>query len=772
MASNSSGLLPLIMPPDYYQRLGYTTIKTPIAFERWINGPVTQINNPLWPDIPKSPNVKNPANEAALDSVQVADAGDTSPWFGMGATPGTEDYVSQPYLGTSAKTRNMAISDQLMSLLNSIGQQQGVYFEVESGGQSSNHTAATYNQPGGWTGKRRHDNGQAADVRAYTLNADGSRHYLDFSNPTDQARWGQIVQAAVAGGATGIGAGEGYMGDQTVHIGFGSPAATWGAGDSSSTAPDWLVAAYRAGQKGPPSIAPTPFPAPNSALGAISGAIGEPSLSPALSAYADIGGGMPPLPTPRPKSPASFDGLDPSAFYTGANAFPSAAAVAASRQGVPVPLTADKPQADIFAPMQPTSGSPLPAPLTGSAPPAQLVDLAQDPNGLASILGEKPNTWAPFDQGASIWPPASPAPAAPASSPDVLTQLFGSPDGSRFDPTSLPPTGTILDVFGPNQAEAAPTTPPTYTPPTTSSGILPGPVTPTPFQPVPPGARPSTVPSGTPIPYSGSGNSDALYSLPAPPPSPLSSGPRVPLPYAAPAGLGAPDGLTPALRPSGSPPGGSGTSMPGAPPPMPHPRPSVPMVDIASGRTVPIGTTGTAQGGRYGYQVMDDGSVWNTTTGLMTAPPTVKTAAPSAASSSSQPNAFGQFAQNVWDHSLPGRLGAVFQGKNVDGGLLSLANKPETAVGTELSTAPPAVPAPPPTYSPPQEQPQGFDLSTYVKWLQGAFPNGVPTPPSAGPVVPGQQPSIIPTVKRSSGSSAGGGFDPVAYQNMLNQIYG
>lgn len=49
---------------------------------------------------------------------------------------------------------------------------------------------------------------------------------------------------------------------------------------------------------------------------------------------------------------------------------------------------------------------------------------------------------------------------------------------------------------------------------------------------------------------------------------------------------------------------------------------ALPSIRIASGRTVPIGSTGSAQGGRYSYAVQPNGSVVNTTTGHVTATPT------------------------------------------------------------------------------------------------------------------------------------------------------
>lgn len=52
------------------------------------------------------------------------------------------------------------------------------------------------------------------------------------------------------------------------------------------------------------------------------------------------------------------------------------------------------------------------------------------------------------------------------------------------------------------------------------------------------------------------------------------------------------------------------------PSPAPAPAPSAaPPVQLASGTTVPVGTTGTAQGGAYNYLVNPDGTVTNTTTG-------------------------------------------------------------------------------------------------------------------------------------------------------------
>jgi hypothetical protein len=177
------------------------------------------------------------------------------------------------------KIRDQDISPELMALLETVGNELDVYFEVHSGGQSPKGSG------GKRTGSTRHDHGKAADVKAYTLQ-DGQKRYLDFSKSKDRDLWSDIVRLAVAGGATGIGAGSDYMGNQTVHIGYGNKG-TWGAGGRSANAPEWLTAAYKSGTLTPPlnipdvasltdtrsAFAPTPA-RKSSALEAITGATG------------------------------------------------------------------------------------------------------------------------------------------------------------------------------------------------------------------------------------------------------------------------------------------------------------------------------------------------------------------------------------------------------------------------------------------------------------------------------------------------------------------
>lgn len=72
---------------------------------------------------------------------------------------------------------------------------------------------------------------------------------------------------------------------------------------------------------------------------------------------------------------------------------------------------------------------------------------------------------------------------------------------------------------------------------------------------------------------------------------------------------------------------------------------TAPAVTIASGKTVPVGTTGTSQGGAYSYQVQPDGSILNTTTGRITAP---------AAGVTPQPTAQQQNAATIEQHQKSG----------------------------------------------------------------------------------------------------------------------
>lgn len=150
-------------------------------------------------------------------------------------------------------TRSLPISDGLVRAMSFLPE-MGVTMDVYSGGQPSEGPNRV--------GSTRHDHGNAADVTFYK---DG--RMLDWNNPADVPVLSDIVSRAKAGGVTGIGAADDYMGPGRVHIGFGSPA-VWGADGKAANAPDWLHSAYYGA------------PAPSPAVGAINSA--APQVQPAV----------------------------------------------------------------------------------------------------------------------------------------------------------------------------------------------------------------------------------------------------------------------------------------------------------------------------------------------------------------------------------------------------------------------------------------------------------------------------------------------------------
>lgn len=110
--------------------------------------------------------------------------------------------------GSAAKVRKQPVSDSLVNLLEAVAEETDTYFEITSGGQ----TRGPFKKKGvDYKGSTRHDNGQAADLKAYVLDVDGTKKYLDFTTTEGNKKWSEIVSLAAAGGATGIGAGTAYM---------------------------------------------------------------------------------------------------------------------------------------------------------------------------------------------------------------------------------------------------------------------------------------------------------------------------------------------------------------------------------------------------------------------------------------------------------------------------------------------------------------------------------------------------------------------------------
>ena len=159
----------------------------------------------------------------------------TGPNTGQGS--GAVSYVS----GFNAKTRNQPIQGQLSSILSSAAAAAGVDVVITSGGQTDTRR----------TGSHRHDDGFAADVQLFSRE-EGRRSPLTTNNPQDLAMIQNFISAARDAGATAVGAGNGYMGNNTLHVDIadgnslqpgmrGYGARYWGTPDASSAgAPTWL----------------------------------------------------------------------------------------------------------------------------------------------------------------------------------------------------------------------------------------------------------------------------------------------------------------------------------------------------------------------------------------------------------------------------------------------------------------------------------------------------------------------------------------------------
>jgi hypothetical protein len=139
-----------------------------------------------------------------------------------------------------AEVRKQPISSQLKSVLSRAAEAAGVDVRVKSGGQPSAE------EGGKRVGSTRHDKGNAADLDLYVGNKK-----LSPNNAEDLAAFKKFVSTAKAAGATGIGAGEGYMAPDAsrIHVGFGSEA-IWGAGGKGANAADWLREAVGQGGQG------------------------------------------------------------------------------------------------------------------------------------------------------------------------------------------------------------------------------------------------------------------------------------------------------------------------------------------------------------------------------------------------------------------------------------------------------------------------------------------------------------------------------------------
>ncbi|AWM01869.1 SH3 domain-containing protein [Bradyrhizobium amphicarpaeae] len=149
--------------------------------------------------------------------------------------------------------RNKPITNELRNVLDAAATAAGVdTIRITSGGQDAlGHGTRR-------TGSTRHDLGRAADVQCLV-----NGQALTFTDAAASPGILRFVTAAAAAGATGIGAGVGYMGNRTIHVGFGTSVddhtrLTWGAGGRSATAPQWLRDAAQDGWDGGGIVPPGP----------------------------------------------------------------------------------------------------------------------------------------------------------------------------------------------------------------------------------------------------------------------------------------------------------------------------------------------------------------------------------------------------------------------------------------------------------------------------------------------------------------------------------
>lgn len=143
---------------------------------------------------------------------------------------------------TAGKIRDKPIKATLREILSKAAAAAGIdTVRVTSGGQARKGSG------GKRTGSTRHDDGNAAD-----LQLEKGGHVLSFENPAERPIVARFVAECSRLGATGIGAGIGYMGPHTLHVGFGTKL-VWGAGGRAANAPAWL----RAAVAGAPAAKPT-----------------------------------------------------------------------------------------------------------------------------------------------------------------------------------------------------------------------------------------------------------------------------------------------------------------------------------------------------------------------------------------------------------------------------------------------------------------------------------------------------------------------------------
>jgi len=184
----------------------------------------------------QNPNSTTEEREAAQEFYRT---GVSTPVVPAGSTTGTGTGEVEYVSGFSGKIRNQTIQPSLNSIIQSAARTAGVNLLITSGGQTSTRR----------TGSHRHDDGYAVDVQ---LRVPDRSSPLSTTNPDDLSIIQTFIRAAEGAGATGIGAGNGYMGNNTFHVDIaddntlkpgmkGYDVPSWGTSSATNDgAPQWL----------------------------------------------------------------------------------------------------------------------------------------------------------------------------------------------------------------------------------------------------------------------------------------------------------------------------------------------------------------------------------------------------------------------------------------------------------------------------------------------------------------------------------------------------
>ena len=177
--------------------------------------------------------------KANINGLEVPDASQRNPFmdYGDDVQQATQRGSNSNYLtyNNKGQIRSLPANPQLETSISDVLASMGLTGNVHSGGQ---------NDETGRVGGARHDHGNSVDMDFYK----GGRK-LSYKNKEDIPVFQEIVQRLKANGVTGFGAGEGYMTDGRMHVGYGSPA-VWGKDRTEATAAKWLKEAFNSDVSG------------------------------------------------------------------------------------------------------------------------------------------------------------------------------------------------------------------------------------------------------------------------------------------------------------------------------------------------------------------------------------------------------------------------------------------------------------------------------------------------------------------------------------------